>query len=211
MYPPNFIWSHQMALKLSLAFSILGLYVNLSSSSFLVNSCWPRRRRSFFLFPIFRINRLRRKSILRLLYCKKQILINFKILSKRKMQYLTFFKLKQIKSNYWWYMKLYCTQKRQFWSKKHLKMRIFYFKKTLLNRIWNFYSMAEQCFDMTSSKQHLTFQDSFGRIIFWGKKRPKKKTSSGPQLISPNLENHANKPAIIHSFYCAKGCSQSCP
>ena len=75
----------------------------------------------------------------------------------------------------------------------------------------NFYSVAEQCFDVTSSKQQLTFQDSFGRIIFSGKKRPKKKTSSGPQLISPNLENHANKPAIIHSFYCAKGCSQSCP
>ena len=32
----------------------------------------------------------------------------------------------------------------------------------------NFYSVAEQCFDVTSSKQQLTFQDNFGRIIFSG-------------------------------------------
>ena len=90
-------------------------------------------------------------------------------------------------------------------------MRIFYFKKTLLNRIWNFYSMAEQCFDMTSSKQHLTFQDSFGRIIFSSRKRPKKKTSSGPQLILPNLEDHVNKPAKIHSLHSVSGNLQNCP
>ena len=31
-------------------------------------------------------------------------------------------------------------------------MRIFYFKKTLLNHIWNFYSMAEQCYCFLSTE-----------------------------------------------------------
>ena len=62
MYPLNLIWSHQKGSKLSLAFSILGLYEILSSSFFLVNSCcWPRRRRSYFFVPFSPINRLRRK------------------------------------------------------------------------------------------------------------------------------------------------------
>ena len=38
MYPLNSIWSGQIGPKLSLAFSILGLYENLSSSFFLSNS-----------------------------------------------------------------------------------------------------------------------------------------------------------------------------
>ena len=146
MYPPNFIWSHQKGWKLSLAFSILGLYEILSSSFFLVNSCcWPRRRRSFFLSIFDRSTGWDKSWMFWSLYSKKNSSKVWNFGKKEGILTLIFYWIKS-KSNFKGRGTVFM-QRGRILSKKSIHKCEFFIKiKTLLDSVLNFYSMAEQCF-----------------------------------------------------------------
>ena len=93
-------------------------------------------------------------------------------------------------------------------------MRMVYLK-TLLNFIfWNFYSVAEQCFDSCPRqlfKNKNIPSTYFSRMSFLKIKGQNFEAASWPQLISSNFKDHTKRLTKIRSSHSEMGHIQNCP